>query len=262
MWAGVGREGRDDPVVAVFRYDRSRSKEAARKFLKGSRPGDVLMIDGCTSYRESVKKYSLVELNCMAHNRRYFFEAHETGYHSDYCKTMLRKIGQLYRVERFADRVKADSKKRLVLRQAISKKIIGEIKKLLTDPGFNVLPSNKTGVAISYMLNHWDALTRYIENGNYPIDNNPVERIIRPLAIGRKNWMFAGSENGAKWCAAYYSIFATCLLNNINPEEYLPDILMRLAIRPDDADVKDLLPVQWAAGKKDKITTKVDYPKN
>ena len=108
------------------------------------------------------------------------------------------------------------------------------------DPGFSVLPARKTGTAINYMLNRWDNLTRFVENGLYPIDNNAVERTIRTLAIGRKNWMYAGSEAGAKWCAAYYSIISTCLLNNINPEVYLPDVLMRRAVRSENADIKDL----------------------
>ena len=203
------------------------------------------MIDGCDSCNKPVRKYSLVVLNCMAHARRKFKEALDTGYKRDYCRTVLRKIGQLYRLERFSDKVNADSEKRYQLRQRYSRKILDEIKDLLTNPGFPVLPSRKVGEAINYMLNHWEPLTRFTENGLYPIDNNPVERIIPPLATGRKNRMFAGSEAGAKWCAVYYSIFATCQLNGIDPEKYLEDVLMRLAIRPDNADVKDLLPVNW-----------------
>ena len=262
MWAGVGRDGPGSPVAAVFHYDKSRSAGAAEVFLKGSRAGDVLMVDGCSSYNAPVRKYSLIELNCMAHARRKFVEAFEAGYHKDYCKKIIRKFGQLYRLERFAENTHADTEKRLQLRQLYSKKVVAEIKAYLTNPGFAVLPSNKTGEAINYMLNRWEQLTRFLENGIYPIDNNPVERIIRALAIGRKNWLYAGSESGAKWCAAYYSIFSTCLLNNINPEEYLPDVLMRLAMRPDNADVKDLLPVQWALEKKGFASIKVDYPKN
>ena len=241
------------------RYDHSRSGNAALQFLKGSRSGDILMIDGCESYNKPVQKYSLKVLNCMAHARRKFKEALDTGYKSEYCKKVLRKIGQLYRLERFADKVEADKEKRYKLRQMYSKKILAEIKELLTNPGFPVLPSRKVGEAINYMFNHWEPLTRFIENGLYPIDNNPVERIIRMLAIGRKNWMFAGSEAGAKWCALYYSIFATCLLNGIDPEKYLQDILMRLAIRSENADVKDLLPVNWAENKSG---TEIIYPKN
>lgn len=259
MWAGLGKNNPGGPVVAVFHYDRSRSGNAALLFLKGSRSGDVLMIDGCDSYNKPIQKYSLILLNCMAHARRKFKEALDVGYKSEYSKRVLRKIGQLYRLERYADKVNAATEKKYQLRQMYSKKILVEIKELLLNPGFPILPSKKIGEAINYMLNHWEPLTRFIDNGFYPIDNNPVERIIRTLAIGRKNWMFAGSENGAKWCAAYYSIFATCLLNGVDPEKYLQDVLMRLAIRPENADVKDLLPVNWA---KNNINSEIKYPKN
>lgn len=259
MWVGIGKSGPADPSVAVFHYDHSRSGNAALQFLKGSNPGDILMVDGCDSYNKPVQKYSLKVLNCMAHARRKFREALDTGYKSEYCKKVLRKIGQLYRLERFADKVKAETEKRYQLRQVYGRKVLAEIKELLTNPGFALLPSRKVGEAINYMLNHWEALTRYIKNGFYPIDNNPVERIIRTLAIGRKNWMFAGSESGAKWCAAYYSIFATCQINGIDPEMYLQDVLMRLAVRPENADVKDLLPVCWA---KTEGRVEVKYPAN
>ena len=259
MWVGLGKNDPGGPFVAVFHYDHRRSGNAALQFLKGSNSGDVLMVDGCDSYNKPVQKYSLVVLNCMAHARRKFKEALDTGYKSDYCRKMLRKIGQLYRLERFADKVDADTEKRCQLRQLYSKKILDEIKEFLMNPDFTLLPSRKVGEAVNYMLNHWKPLTRYIENGFYPIDNNPVERIIRTLAIGRKNWMFAGSEAGAKWCAAYYSIFATCQINGIDAEKYLQDVLMRLAIRPENADVKDLLPVNWA---KNEVLPEIKYPKN
>lgn len=262
MWVGLGHNDLNDPVTAVFHYDNHRSGEAAIKFLKGSSPGDILMVDDCPSYNKPVKKYDLIILNCMAHARRKFKEAYDCGYKKEYCATILRKFAQLYRVERIAAHINADADKRYYLRQRLSEPVISQLHELLTNPGFTVLPGNKLGIAINYMLSNWEKLTRYIENGLYPIDNNPVERIIRRLAIGRKNWMFAGSDNGAKWCAAYYSIFATCLLNGVNPEEYLPDVLMRLAIRPEDADVKDLLPVAWARQNNKDIKSRVDYPEN
>jgi transposase len=256
---GSGKGDPGGPVVAVFHYDHNRSGNAALQFLKGSRNGDVLMVDKSDSCNKPVQKYSLVVLSCMAHARRKFKEALDTGYKREYNKKVLSKNGQLYRLERFADKLDANTEKQYQLRQIYSRKILDEIKKLLTNSGFPVLPSRKVGEAINYMLNHWEPLTRFTENGLYPIDNNPVERIIRPLAIGRKNWMFAGSEAGAKWCAVYYSIFATCQLNGIDPEKYLEDVLMRLAIRPENADVKDLLPGNLAENNAGR---EIKYPKN
>ena len=92
---------------------------------------------------------------------------------------------------------------------------------------------------------HWDRIIRFLERGDLPIDNGIDERVIRDLAIGRKNWIQVMSDEGGKRMAILYSIIATCKLNCINPEEYLKDILMRMAIRPAEADVSDLTPVEW-----------------
>ncbi len=107
------------------------------------------------------------------------------------------------------------------------------------------------GTAINYFIKNWDEATRFLESGVSPIDNTPDERINRPFTIGRDNWIQAGSENGARWMAILYSIITTCKLNNIDPEEYLSNVLMRLAVRPADADVTDLLPVNWYKNRND-----------
>ena len=127
----------------------------------------------------------------------------------------------------------------------MSKQVLDKIKSMLMEPGFVVLPETLTGIAVNYFLRNWEEATRFIESGDLPIDNTADERIIRPFAIGRNNWMQAGSENGARWMASLYSIITTCKLNDIDPEAYLKDVIMRLAIRPKNADVSDLLPMAW-----------------
>lgn len=93
--------------------------------------------------------------------------------------------------------------------------------------------------------NHWEKIAHFLDQGDLPIDNGASERIIRDLAIGRKNWMHVMSDEGVKRMAILYSIIATCKMNNINPEEYLNDVLMRIAIHVKDASVKDLIPTEW-----------------
>jgi len=245
MWTGLTGDGR----TAVFLYNRHRSGAAALLLLAGSSPGDYLMIDDCPSYHKPVKELKLIVLRCMAHIRRKFVEAHEAKWHMEYFKKVLIKIGQLYRLERYATKKEFTVEQRTQLRQTLSRKVLDDIKSMLIDPGFLPPPQTLAGAAINYFLRNWDEATRYLEWGALPIDNTADERINRPFTIGRGNWLQAGSENGARWMGILYSIITTCKLNNINPEEYLPDVLMKLSIRPADADVTDLLPVNWYKAK-------------
>jgi transposase len=241
MWVGLTGDGR----TAVYRYDRHRSGAAALKFLEGSRAGDYLMIDDCQSYNKPIKELKLVVMRCMAHIRRKFVEARDSGFKKDYCKKVLIKIGQLYRIERLATKKEMTTQERTELRQSLSKRVLDKIKELLVEPGFVLLPETLTGIAVNYFLRNWEEAIRFLASGDLPIDNTADERIIRPFAIGRNNWMQAGSENGARWMSILYSIITTCKLNDIDPEAYLEDVIMRLAIRPENADVSDLLPMAW-----------------
>lgn len=241
MWVGLSGDGR----TAVFRYDRHRSSKAALKLLGSSQPGDYLMVDDFSGYPNVTKTLKLIDMRCMVHIRRNFVNARRTGRHVDYHTRMLIKIGQLYRIERFASQKGCTHEQRGELRGKYSKVIMEQIKALLMNPGFAVLPSTPTGKAINYFLRNWEQATRFLESGDLPIDNSADERNIRHLAIGRNNWGHAGSPEGAKWMAILYSIITTCKLNNIDPHEYLSDVIMRLAVRPDGSAVADLTPVEW-----------------
>lgn len=250
MWVYVGGGQR----VAVFDYRTTRGSDAPRHFLKGCEAGTYLMIDGYKAYEKSIDKYALRAMLCMIHFRRQFIEANEVGYHKEYAEKIIKLIGRLYRVEGFAEKLGLDDENRLRLRARISKPIMDAIKAALLDPGFAVLPGSRIGRAISFGLSNWDRLTRFLEAGDLPIDNNVDERVIRTLAIGRKNWLFVASEAGGKWMAMIYSVIATCALNGIDPEEYLADVLMRVAMRSNDASVKDLTPVEWLREKHGGLT--------
>jgi transposase len=245
MWTGLSGDGR----TAVFRYNRHRSGAAALEFLKGSSAGDYLMIDDCPSYNIPVKELKLVVLRCMAHIRRKFVEAHQVGRHKEFLKKIIIKIGQLYRLESFATKSGFTVEQRTELRQTLSRRVLDNIKVMLTDPGFTVLPQSLAGNAINYFLRNWEEATRFVQWGALPIDNTADERINRPFTIGRNNWGQGGSVNGARWMGIMYTIVTTCKLNGINPEDYLKDVLMTLAIRPANADINDLLPVNWYKNK-------------
>jgi transposase len=241
MWVYVGAGGR----VAVFDYRDSRGKDAPRQFLNGCTAGTYLMIDGYAAYDAAIDKYKLVPMICLAHVRREFIEAAEVGDQREYANRIIRFIGQLYRVERFATARSMNAEQRLQLRRRVSAPIMDKIKQALLQPGFAILPQSYIGKAINYLRKYWDRATRFLERGELPIDNNIDERVIRTLTIGRKNWMFIASEAGGKRMAILYSFLATCALLGVDPEQYLPDVLMRLAVRPAEASVADLTPLEW-----------------
>lgn len=241
MWVGLTGDGR----IAVFLYNRHRSGEAALKLLDGSSRGDYLMTDDCASYNKPRKRFELIELRCMVHIRRKFIEAKNAKSHLVYINRILIKIGQLYRIERIASRLGASSERRGELRSRYSVQIMEQIKTLLENPGFTILPRSPLGEARTHFLKNWTAATRFLGDGTLPIDNSANERAIRPFTIGRNNWLQAGSENGARWMAILYTIISTCKLNDIDPHEYLSEVLMRLAARDHNADVSDLTPVEW-----------------
>jgi transposase len=232
-------------TIGIFDYRESRGASAPREFLKGVAQGTYLMTDCCPSYNDAVSKYSLVQMACMMHVRREFVEAAEVGSQKEFALKIVRFIGQIYRIERHATAKKFNVDERHALRQKYSKPVMDKIRSALLDPQITVLPQSRIGKAINYTNNHWVKIARFLDRSDLPIDNGASERIIRDLAIGRKNWMHVMSDEGGKRMAILYSIIATCKMNNINPEEYLNDVLMRIAIRAKDASVKDLIPTEW-----------------
>ena len=130
------------------------------------------------------------------------------------------------------------------IRKRQAKPILKMYKKWLVSTYPRMIPKSPLGQAIAYTLNNWVALTRYLANGLLDIDNNKSERLMKPIAIGRKNWSFAGSDRGAEAAATIYSLIETCKLNKINPYDYLRDVLARL---PNTLmrDIKTLLPYHW-----------------
>jgi hypothetical protein len=139
---------------------------------------------------------------------------------------------------------------RLLLRQTHSVPIMAQIKQLLQNPtGIIMLPASKIGKATNYAMNNWAKAEAFPTRGDLPIDNGISERVVRDLAIGRKNWMFIGSDEGAKRMAMLISIIVTCKINGIDIPEYLSDVLMRLAMGPRGASVADLTPIEWLKTK-------------
>ena len=168
----------------------------------------------------------------------------------------LASIGRLYGVEREAQSLingeglitesawRDWHRARQELREQQSRPVLAEFHAWLQEAQWQVLPKSPVGRAIGYVLPRWDGLTRYCEDGALSIDNNLSERMVRPCAIGRKNWMFLGSDNGGRAAAILYSLMASAKANQVEPFAYLRDLLVRLSGSLPD-DLAELLPDQW-----------------
>jgi transposase len=240
LWPYVG-----DGKIAVFNYREGRDRGGPNKMLTGF-TGKYLMSDGYVAYENLAGLEHLIRLICWAHARRKFFEAKDNE--PELAKTFLTLIGKLYDVERKAKENKLKPEELFELRKKESAPILEEIHALLKNPGKTILPQNPMGKAIAYALNHWTELNNFMLDGNLPIDNNLVERLIRTVAIARKNFLFCGSHEGAKRTAVIYSLLATCELNNIEPFEYFTDVLGRIADHPQKK-IHELTPIAWKMSK-------------
>ncbi len=241
LWPFVG-----DGKLAVFEFRDSRVREGPTDFLSGF-IDRYLMSDGYAGYNQVIEKNRLTHLMCWAHARRKFFDSKDLD--PQFTDKVLELIKELYMVERDAVEKKPDERKALRLER--SAPVLEKIKALLEERSKTLLPKNPLNEAINYTLNHWKQLTAYLADGRLPIDNNLVENAIRPVALGRKNWLFAGSPEGAKRMAIIYSLVATCRLNNINPYEYFVDILPKIASYPANK-IADLTPVNWKLNREKK----------
>ncbi len=254
FWVYVG--DRDHPST-VFTYTPNRSRDGPMTFLKGwGKDGRrYLQADAFGGYDgiyAGEAGGNVTEVACWAHARRKFYEARTTD--SDTATRALAYIRLLYDVEDQApDRSGLGSKglsspERLALRQSQALPRLGEFKTWLESrqatSGGSVLPKSAMGQAISYALNQWDALCVYTTDGDLDIDNNAAENALRRVAIGRKNWLFCGSDNGGHTAAVLFSLIATCDRHKTDPFAYLRDVLTRLAAHPSQR-IAELLPGQW-----------------
>jgi transposase len=229
-----------------FDYRDNRTREGPHEILKDFK--GFLQTDGYNGYDELAKKTNITSVGCFAHARRKF----EKSLDSDPKRSewMLEQIKQLYKQERLAREKELSFSERFQLRQEKSVPILKDIKTWLDLQMSEVLPKSQIGKAIGYMHSFWYRLEKYVEDGRLEIDNNLVENAIRPVALGRKNYLFAGSHNGAKRAAIIYSLVSTAKLQDKEPFAYLKDILARIASYPHKK-VTDLLPVNWKAPEAD-----------
>ena len=233
-WAGP------DPPAAVYFYSSDRKAERPASHLQGFR--GVLQVDGYAGFERLTVGGDIVLAACWAHARRKFFDVHEaTG--SPIAAEALRRIAELYAIEKTIRGRTADERR--AVRQAGSRPLIAAMKPWLEKELGRISGRGGLAEAIRYALTRWPALSRFLDDGRIDLDNNPVERAIRPVALGRKNHLFAGSDGGGARWATVCSLISTAKLNDVEPFAYLRDILERMTEGHPMGQLDELLPWNW-----------------
>jgi transposase len=246
MWVYRSAEDSEQPVV-LFEYQPGRGQQYPKDFL-GDYAG-TLMTDGWPAWR-TVK--SATHLGCLAHGRRMFTDAlkGQKNKPSPRITKALEFFQALYQVETLAKQTLPEGETladyRYRLRQQHSVPLLNAFKSWLDELAPKVLPKSLLGEAIGYCLRQWPYLSRYVDDGRFAIDNNVIERDIRPFVTGRKSWLFSDTVDGAKASAMVYSLMLTCRACGVDPHAYLLHVLTELPQRAPDADISDLLPFNFA----------------
>jgi len=235
IWTYIGDH--ENPYV-VYHYTPDRTRAGPSNWLSGYK--GYLQADAYGGYDGIYHKGDVTEVACWAHARRKFFDAKATdGKRSAH---MLALVGELYDVERQAKEL--SEAVRLELRQTQSVPILERIKTWLDEESQVVLPRSPMAGAMGYALNQWDALCAYTTRGFLAIDNNAAERALKRVAIGRKNWLFAGNDKAGQTAATLYSLIASAERNGVDPQRYLTSVLASVPSTPTD-ELNQFLPDEW-----------------
>lgn len=223
--------------LVLFDYQPGRGREGPVQILQNFK--GFLQTDGYSVYNFFKEKEDITVLHCMAHARRMFYEAQAND--ADRSTYALAQFANLYAIERSIKEQQLQHEQVLELRQQKAVPVLQSMGKWMKEHYLQTLPKSTIGKALGYCIERWDELSIYATDGKLNIDNNPVENSIRPVAIGRKNYLFAGSHDAAQRSAMLYSLLGTCKLNGINPFIWLRETLRNIASHPINK-IEELLP--------------------
>jgi transposase len=234
-----------DPPAAVFFYSRNRGGEHPARHLAGY--AGILQADAYAGFGELYdgrrKPGPITEAACWSHSRRKFFELADLR-KAPLATEAVHRIDALFAIEREINGMPAAE--RLAVRQRKSRPIVADLEQWMRTERARLSHHAEVAKAIDYMLTRWPAFTRFLDNGRICLSNNAAERALRGVALGRRAWLFAGSDRGGERAAAMYTLIATAKLNNINPQAWLSDVLARIADHPASR-LQELLPWNWNA---------------
>ena len=232
-----------DPPAAVFFYSPDRGGEHPEQHLAGY--AGLMQADAYAGfnrlYEANRKGGPIVEAACWAHARRKFFDLARLS-KAPIAAEAVKRIDGLFTIEREINGLMPQE--RLCVRQECSRPLIIELQTWLREQRARLSKNNDTAKAINYSLNRWDAFTRFLDDGRLCVSNNAAERELRAVALGRRNWTFAGSDEGGRRAAAIYTLIATAKLNDVDPQAWLADMLARLPDHPAKR-INELLPWNW-----------------
>lgn len=246
LWTYVADDrasGATSPALVWYRFTQTRSGIHPQTELRHFT--GLLQADGYAGFDKLYATGRIREVACWAHFRRKIFENHQTS-PTPLTADLLERIARLYRVEEEIRGRPPDVRRRH--RHERSKPEIKELRVVIDDALRRLSPKSSMAKALAYGLKRWVALTRFLDEGVAEIDNNIAERAMRSVAIGRKNWLFAGSKAGGERAAAIYSVIETCTLNGIEPQAYIADVIEKIASGWPASRWDELMPWNWAAG--------------
>lgn len=225
----------------LFKYHEGRGGQWPKETLAGYK--GYLQTDGYSVYDQFDQVEGIITLNCWAHARRKFIDAQ--SFDNAKASEALTQIQLLYAIEKHCSENNYTAQQIKDYRQAHAIAVLNTLHEILKNQLSNTLPKTPLGMALQYTLGRWDKLTVYVQDGNLRIDNNLVENSIRPVALGRKNYLFAGNHEAAQRSAILYSLFATCKLHNVNPVHWLTYVFENINDHKINA-IEQLLPQNYA----------------
>lgn len=240
LWVWRGELG--DKVLLLYQFTEDRSGTHPAEFLRGW--SGYLQADAYSGYDSIFTDGKIIEVGCMAHARRRYFEIAKTAKTQGFAHEVVELIRHLYALERQAKEQGFSPPQVQAWRQERALPLLEDLKIRLEAHWPKLPPKGPLAEAIGYTLRNWKALTRYLDDGRLNIDNNRTENAIRPVALGRANYLFVASERGGKAAAVLYSLIQSAVANGINPYAYLRDVLTRLPTTKAK-DIDSLLPHLW-----------------
>jgi transposase len=234
----------------LFYYSRNRAGEHPQSHLAGY--VGLMQADAFDGYNQLYKAQRkpapILEAACWSHGRRKFFDLAKSG-EAPIASEAVRRIDILFEIERTING--KTPIQRLAVRREKSGPIVADLEIWMRQQRTLLSSGNDTAKAINYLLNRWAAFTRFLDDGRVCLSNNAAERALRGVAVGRKNWTFAGSDAGGHRAAAVYTLIETCKMNDVDPQAWLADLLARLPDYPAHK-VAELLPWNWKANQQHK----------
>ncbi len=257
--------GGPEPPAAVFYYSRDRGGEHPRGHL--ATYAGILQADAYSGYGQlylgARGPDPIAQALCWAHSRRKFFELADIAASarkkargktdvviSPMALEAVRRIDRLFDIERAINGLTADQRK--AARQNLSKPLIADLHAWMVQERAKLSRANEVAKAMNYMLKRWTAFARFLEDGRICLTNNAAERALRGIALGRKSWLFAGSDRGGQRAAFMYSLIVTAKMNDVDPQAWLADVLGRIANHPAQK-IDELLPWNWKTAKDPQI---------